>query len=82
MRFGEMDWVDTHLDWKLWGEAGAVEIKLEPVGECRIIGNLLNSMKRCRIIGDQQERVCKEKKSRTQDIELIYKIFCHEKKKE
>lgn len=18
MRFGEMDWVDTHLDWKLW----------------------------------------------------------------
>ena len=23
MRSGEMDWVDTHLDWKLWGEAGA-----------------------------------------------------------
>ena len=77
-----MDWVDAHLDWKLWGEAGAVEIKLAPVRECRIIGNLLNSMKRCRIIGDQQERVCKEKKSRTQDTELIYKIFRHEKKKE
>lgn len=74
--------MDTHLDWKLWGEAGAVEIKLAPVRECRIIGNILNSMKRCRIIGDQQERVCKEKKSRTQDTELIYKIFRHEKKKE
>ena len=56
MRSGEMDWVDTHLDWKLWGEAGAVEIKLEPVRECRIIGNPLSSMKRCRIIGDQQEK--------------------------
>ena len=48
--------MDTHLDWELWGEAVAVEIKLEPVRECRIIGNLLNSMKSCRIIGDRQEK--------------------------
>lgn len=33
------------------GEAGAVEIKWNLAENAGIIGNLLNSMKRCRIIG-------------------------------
>ena len=81
MRFGEMDWVDTHLDWKLWGEAGAVEIKLEPVRECRIIRNLLNSMKRCRIIGNQQERVCKEKRTQPRTLNSFIRYFTMERRR-